>query len=199
MDDKEKSKFRERINCDKQKRDKSWTRYFSPNYIHYEKLVRRISWIKARIIGPKLLDVGCGPGIICDLSSEKEDITEIHGLDLQEDILVQARTNAISNKINFHCGFAEDLSFEDNYFDTVTMGEVLEHVFSEKEAVAEAFRVLKFNGRLIITVPNDGKLSFGHVRSFSKDSLTELIVPYLDIKEMMNIDNFLACMCEKKQ
>ena len=199
MDDEEKIKFRERINLAKQKRDKSWSRYFSPSYIHYSKLRRRISWIEERIIGPKILDIGCGPGIVCHLASERADIVEIHGLDLQDDIITQARSNVTSNKVSFHCGFAEHLLFENDYFDTVIMGEVLEHVFNEKEAVADASRVLKTGGRIIVTVPNDGKLSFGHIRSFNRDSLTKLLAVHFVIKEAINMDNFLAYVGKKRQ
>ncbi len=197
MDDKEKIEFRERINLDKQKRDKSWSRYYSPDYIHYSKLRRRVSWIEERIIGPKILDVGCGPGIVCHLVSEREDIVEIHGLDLQDDMIIQARSNVTSNKASFHCGFAEHLPFENDYFDTVIMGEVLEHVFREKEAIADASRVLKPGSRIIVTVPNDGRLSFGHIRSFDKDSLTKLLVSHFVIKEAINMDNFLAYVGER--
>ncbi len=199
MDNEEKIEFRERINLDKQKRDNSWFRYSSPYYTHYVKLRRRISWIEERIIGPKILDVGCGPGIVCYLASKREDIVEIHGLDLQDDMITQARSNITSNKVSLHCEFAEHLPFENDYFDTVIMGEVLEHVFSEKEAVADASRVLKPGGRIIVTVPNDGKLSFGHIRSFNKDSLTKLLALHFVIKEAINMDNFLAYVGERSR
>ena len=199
MDNEEKIGFRRRINLAKQKRDKSWSRYSLPSYTHYDKLRRRISWIEERIIGPKILDVGCGPGIVCYLASKREDIVEIHGLDLQDDMITQARSNITSNKVSFHCEFAEHLPFENDYFDTVIMGEVLEHVFSEKEAVADAFRVLKPGGRIIVTVPSDGKLSFSHVRSFNKDSLTKLLELHFVIKEAINMDNFLVCVGERSR
>ena len=197
MNSKEKDKFRKRINCDDQKRDKGWACYFSPDCIYYKELRNRISWIISQTNGPKMLDIGCGAGITCYLATKREDIVEIHGLDLQEDALEKARLNVKSNKACFHCGFAENLPFKDNYFDTVVIGETLEHVFSEKESIIEAFRVIKSGGKIVITVPNEGKLSFAHIRSFNKDCLIKLLIPYFDIKEMGIVGNFLICVGEK--
>lgn len=198
MDDKEKTKFSDRINCPQQKRDKSFQRYSSPDYVHYEKLRDRISWIESRLIGPRMLDVGCGSGLICYTASRREDITEIHGLDLQDDMIAQATQNVKSDKVHFHSGFAEEMPFGDGYFDVVVMGEALEHVFSDKDAVAEAARVLKQNGRIVITVPNRGRLSFCHIRIFNGRYLVNLLKPYFNIKEKSVLHNFLICMGEKR-
>ncbi len=198
MDDKEKIEFTERINCSKQKRDRSFQRYFSPDYKFYKKLRGRISWIEQRLVGPRILDAGCSEGIVCYVAAKREDIREIHGLDLQTDILAQAVGNVKNDKVYFHHGFAEEIPFGNGYFDTVVMGEVLEHVFSEKESVIEAARVLRPAGKVVITIPNDGNLSFAHIRSFNKNSLTKLLTPHFNIKEMTILYNFLACVGEKR-
>lgn len=204
MDNRDKKKFEERINSDQQKRDKSWDRYFSPGYIHRNKLKSRFSWMEARLVGPRVLDVGCGPGVMCQLASEREDIKEIHGLDLQEDMLVQAFSNVKSYKVHFHSGFAEEVPFGDGYFDTAVMGETLEHVFSDKEAVAEAARVLRPAGRIVITVPYRGRLSFAHIRTFDDRSMSKLLESCFNIRENIILNKntsdhrLLACLGEKR-
>lgn len=48
---------------------------------------------------------------------------------------------------------AEDLPFKDASFDTVLCSEVLEHLENDKKALIEVSRILKRNGRVIISVP----------------------------------------------
>ena len=69
---------------------------------------------------------------------------------------------------------ALDLPFPDESFDFVICREVLEHVKDSRQAVLEAFRVLKPDGYYYITTPNgyniapDGVM---HVRAFTPLSL----------------------------
>lgn len=83
----------------------------------------------------------------------------------------------------------QDLPFADNSFDLIICNHVLEHVFDEKKAMRELFRVLAKDGRAILQVPispilektisdpsiTDGTIleeKFGqrdHVRLFGKD------------------------------
>jgi len=48
---------------------------------------------------------------------------------------------------------AHGTPFADKTFDAVIIAEVLEHIWNDTEAVREARRILKDNGKLIITVP----------------------------------------------
>ena len=57
--------------------------------------------------------------------------------------------------VRFVCGDATELQFEDGVFDTVTMFDVLEHVPDHERAVAEALRVLKPRGYLLVSTPNE--------------------------------------------
>lgn len=47
----------------------------------------------------------------------------------------------------------QDLPFADNSFDLIICNHVLEHVFDEKKAMRELFRVLAKDGRAILQVP----------------------------------------------
>lgn len=48
----------------------------------------------------------------------------------------------------------EHLTYDDEYFDVVTLIEVLEHVSDEGKTLAECICVLKPGGYLCCTVPN---------------------------------------------
>jgi predicted SAM-dependent methyltransferase len=52
------------------------------------------------------------------------------------------------------CMSAENLGFIDNVFDEVYCFEVLEHLISPFNALKEIHRVIKPNGRVVVTVPN---------------------------------------------
>jgi glycosyltransferase involved in cell wall biosynthesis len=57
--------------------------------------------------------------------------------------------------VRFMSGDATDLPFEDERFDAVTMFDLLEHVPNDRQAIKEAFRVLRPGGFLIVSTPNE--------------------------------------------
>jgi SAM-dependent methyltransferase/GT2 family glycosyltransferase len=57
--------------------------------------------------------------------------------------------------VRFVCGDATDLPFEDESFDAVTMFDLLEHVPDDRQAIREAFRVLRPGGFLLVSTPNE--------------------------------------------
>jgi SAM-dependent methyltransferase len=57
--------------------------------------------------------------------------------------------------VRFVCGDATDLPFPDESFDAVTMFDLLEHVIDDRQAVREAFRVLRPGGFLLVSTPNE--------------------------------------------
>ena len=65
--------------------------------------------------------------------------------------------------------------YADQSFDVVIMGEVLEHLFYDKEALKEANRVIKSDGRLIVTVPFYDSNDKFHVRMHDQQTMTHLL------------------------
>jgi SAM-dependent methyltransferase len=55
----------------------------------------------------------------------------------------------------FICGDATRLPFTDGRFDLVTMFDVIEHIPADGRAMAEALRVLRPGGALLVSTPNE--------------------------------------------
>ncbi len=98
-----------------------------------------------------LLDVGCGNGVLLEILRERSTLDRVVGVDVAPD------TAKILAEIGIE-GHSLDagapLPFPDQTFDTITCGEVIEHVFDVDTLIAEFFRVLRPGGMLILTTPN---------------------------------------------
>lgn len=97
-----------------------------------------------------LLDVGCGIGMYA--RKFKEEGAEVWGVDIDEENIKEAQK--LNPDIKFIVAPAENLPFEDNFFDLIFLHEVLEHVKDDRKTVLETYRVLKPGGQIIIFVPN---------------------------------------------
>lgn len=119
--------------------------------------------------GERVLDLGCGRGELVYLGALKG--CECVGIDFSSAAvgmardLVQALPENFREKARIRKMDVKKLDFEDGVFDVVFMLDIVEHLhpWELKATLAEAVRVLRPEGRLLIyTSPN--KLSLGPVR-----------------------------------
>jgi len=158
--------------------DQIWERYFDKTHPKHQQVVDRFNWIIDRVHGPRVIDIGCSNGLGIFLSSKINDVEEIYGIDICEKIIEMAKINNChsNKKIVIKIGMAEELEFDNNFFDCVIIGETLEHVFNDKDAISEAYRVLKNKGTIIVTVPENGRISRNHLRVYSEQSIIDLLI-----------------------
>lgn len=103
--------------------------------------------------GGKILDIGCGPGVMVESLVERG--CEFWGVDPSHQMIAAGRTAFRSFPgVHFIEGGAERLDFPDEEFDAVLCMGVLERIADDKSALREMARVLKPGGSLIISVPN---------------------------------------------
>jgi 2-polyprenyl-3-methyl-5-hydroxy-6-metoxy-1,4-benzoquinol methylase len=97
----------------------------------------------------RILDIGCGS---YPLFLSSIEFTEKYGLD--KSIPLDLRPGGI-NLLNYDIETRSDLSFDDGYFDVVTMLAVFEHIEKTKlnSLLKEIYRVLKPGGVYILTTP----------------------------------------------
>ena len=98
----------------------------------------------------KILEVGCGAGNII----EKIPLGELFGIDLSTYILKKAKKRLGKKAKIIQCS-GDKLPFVDHYFDKVYCSEVLEHVPEPRAFLMEMTRVIKKEGMIIISVPNE--------------------------------------------
>lgn len=101
----------------------------------------------------KILDSGCGSGVILIEMCRAFPKAEAIGVDLSEPLLEFARKSAekegISNRVAFQKGDVESLPFEDDYFDVVINTNMLHIVENPVKMINEIERVLTPKGELI--------------------------------------------------
>lgn len=133
----------------KSKNDESWTRYKAGR----PDLIDRYDVTSALVHGPAVLDVGCGECLLAYLLTiRRDDIKRYVGLDPSPEMIARA-VRVLGSTIEIKEGFAENLPYKAGEFDTVVLGQTLEHVRDAVETAQEAMRVLKKGGRLIVNVP----------------------------------------------
>ena len=111
--------------------------------------------------GSCVLDVATGPGYAAAAAAARG--ADVVGLDFSAAMLVTARRQHPA--LDLREGDAENLPFADGTFDAVVMNFGLLHMPRPERAVAEAFRVLRPQGRFGFTVwaPPDQAVGLGIV------------------------------------
>lgn len=160
----------------------------------------RIEYVAAKIPADAMvLNIGVGQGKLEILLSEKA--AKIFSLDPSESSIDRIRDSLGIGEGRAKVGYSQEIPFLDDTFDYVVMTEVLEHLDDDvlKASLREVRRVLKAGGKFVGTVPSDENLKdglvvcpecgkkfhrWGHVQSFSADSLTRLLSSIFDFVEV---------------
>ena len=100
--------------------------------------------------GKRLLDIGCGAGMLGLAVRDKFD--EIHGVDVAEGAVIAARTSGqMAQRVDLN---SECLPFPPEFFDAVTMLAVLPYVYDPYHVLRECQRVLHPGGKLVLSAAN---------------------------------------------
>ena len=119
----------------------------------------------------KILDVGCGEGEFLEICQKAG--TECFGVDISNYALKKAK-GKVKGKLASVNVETEKLPYPDEYFDTITSFDLLEHLRNPGFLFRELKRVLKKDGLLFLTTPNGDYWPAGFLGHFVRDDPTHI-------------------------
>jgi ubiquinone/menaquinone biosynthesis C-methylase UbiE len=133
----------------------------------------------------RVLDVGCGTGVLTLLAREQAE--EVAGIDAAPEMIAAAQSKAQRKGVNidFRPALIEDLPYPDGHFDLVFSSLMVHHLppAVKVSGLREVHRVLRAGGRFIVVdFDRRGRLpillrdaGFTDVRSLGKTWLFNLV------------------------
>jgi ubiquinone/menaquinone biosynthesis C-methylase UbiE len=176
--------------------------YYRDTYSHYlfgnglqaggiawfEKILEKY-WLKKLVY--KTLEIGVGSGEHLEFVTDFPK-TEYIGVDispLQSGKLDERIPSDLLKVVRFVKANAEDLPFQENYFDRVSSTCLFHHLDDPMAAMMEARRVVRVGGEISVVLPTDP----GLLNQFVKH-----IYSYRRMKKLTNIDPSLIYALEHK-
>ena len=113
-------------------------------YILKDELIARAISQVSPAAGQRVLDLGCGRGILLDRLAASFR-TQGYGVDVSRGTLKGLRSESVASH-RIACSEGENLPFRDSTFELAVSMDVLEHVEAPERVLAEVVRVLKPGG-----------------------------------------------------
>jgi len=159
----------------------------NPAFVLYDAI--RVNKIRKSILNKqneKILIIGCGSKKDQEFIANKN---KSFGLDISYNAI-----KSIQDKRQFFVADGMFIPIRDNYFETIIISEVIEHIQNYSQVYSEINRVIMKNGKVIITTPN-WMSWFGIFRWLaelvSRKAITSDNQPYDDWKTIKKIRNEL--------
>ena len=117
----------------------------------------RTNWIDERVglAGKKVLDVGCGGGILAEAMAQRG--AQVTGIDMGEAPLAVARLHQLESGVSVEYEQSTAEEFAEQHagtFDVVTCLEMLEHVPDPGSVIRACTRLLKPGGQVFFSTIN---------------------------------------------
>jgi SAM-dependent methyltransferase len=166
--------------------------HFEP-YSGKVRYVRALARLLARYGVPagRVLDVGSGFGFF--LRALEEAGYEPYGLEVSEYARDRAREYTSAPIVTQTA--ESEFPFDENYFDAVTMFDVIEHVADYRSMLAECKRTLRPGGRILIATPSAHSIArflLGRRWSWHKDPTHVHMFTPRSLEEALGEAGFVA-------
>jgi ubiquinone/menaquinone biosynthesis C-methylase UbiE len=141
--------------------------------------------------GMRVLDAGCGTGVVTRRIAVKVSPGEVYGVDMDPLFIEEAKKLAVKEKasnITYNLGNIDDLEFDDDVFDLSYSRLVLMHVEDPVKTVAEMVRVTKKGGIIAISDQDDG----GIIVYPELPKMLQMFSKYGSLAKMRGEDRFIG-------
>jgi 2-polyprenyl-3-methyl-5-hydroxy-6-metoxy-1,4-benzoquinol methylase len=159
-------------------RDQIYDQSFYPIVTHFTYALQpsataRLNFVKEvvsrmRAESATVADLGCGSGVILSEILMMKPRWLGHGLDISHSAIEYARALArhkrVDDRAQFRAGNIAGLPYEDRSLDLIVASEIIEHMPEPEKVVAEIARVLRPQGKLILTMPVESHTP-GHIHT----------------------------------
>ena len=140
--------------------------------------LKRYEFARPYCAGKHVLDAGCGVGYGSAFLGEAA--RSVVGVDVSGEAIDYARARYGGGNVDFAVGDLQRLENADAEFDAVVAFEVIEHLPQPERFVAEARRVLKPDGVLLVSTPRSEHGAASptnpfHEREFARDEFERLL------------------------
>jgi 2-polyprenyl-3-methyl-5-hydroxy-6-metoxy-1,4-benzoquinol methylase len=132
--------------------------------------------------GSAVLDIACGPGLLCRKIKQRRPACQVTGVDFAEYMIRHNQLRDRHLPVDYRClDIRTELGTLQSAYDVVTMCEILEHLVCPEAVVADAMLRLRPGGRFILTCPHNNEIPDPeHVRLWGHDELFHLLEAYAD-------------------
>jgi 2-polyprenyl-6-hydroxyphenyl methylase/3-demethylubiquinone-9 3-methyltransferase len=113
---------------------------------------------RVSLAGARVLDVGCGGGLLCEALARAG--AKVTGIDLAPGMIEVARLHATEQSLDIDYRVAGAETLPDASFDIVTSMEMLEHVPDPRQMIATLARLVHPGGQVFLSTINRNPKSF---------------------------------------
>jgi ubiquinone/menaquinone biosynthesis C-methylase UbiE len=148
----------------------------------------RYRFAAQRVKGKRVLDCASGTGYGTRMLREAGGAASVVGVDIERRAIKYANNNHRLDSTSFICSSGDCLALPSASVDVVISFETIEHVPDDVALVEEFYRVLRPNGLLIISTPNQWPLATTphHVKEYDRSSFLKVMEPQFDCIELYN-------------
>lgn len=126
------------------------------------KIIKYLVDSKCTEVNKRIIDIGCGEGILIEKILQMFPEKEIIGIDPSKENIEICK----AHNLKVYHGSVYSLPFNDLSVDCVLLIEVIEHLDHPDKAISEIKRILKKNAFFIILFPHDIIFKYSRIITF---------------------------------